>query len=213
MITPQKSYLPLGSLKGALLYPNPTLRSDDPVEAALDKVDLGALSRVLTRWRAGTRCFPTASASAWPWPACSSISPRVVILDDALSALDEGTQVSLLARLRASCPTPPSSASVSGRRRPACTIASSSWSASADSTMLCDPPARDHGCGPSNRFLQRTARGEWTMTKLNYWNATWSLDEAQCPCDLHFLDYLAEKRRQQCRRSSISAPAITTSSG
>jgi hypothetical protein len=32
------------------------------------------------------------------------------------------------------------------------------------------------------------------MNKLNYWDATWSLDEAQCPCDLHFLDYL-EKRK------------------
>jgi hypothetical protein len=32
------------------------------------------------------------------------------------------------------------------------------------------------------------------MSTLNYWNGTWSLDEAQCPCDLHFLQYLAEKR-------------------
>lgn len=31
------------------------------------------------------------------------------------------------------------------------------------------------------------------MTKLNYWNSTWSLDEKQCPCDIHFLDYLEEK--------------------
>jgi hypothetical protein len=31
------------------------------------------------------------------------------------------------------------------------------------------------------------------MNKLNYWNQTWSLDEAQCPCDLHFVQYLAEK--------------------
>lgn len=29
-----------------------------------------------------------------------------------------------------------------------------------------------------------------TEPKLNYWNATWSLDERQCPCDIHFLDYL-----------------------
>ena len=28
------------------------------------------------------------------------------------------------------------------------------------------------------------------MTKLNYWNQTWSLDEKQCPCDLHFVQYL-----------------------
>ena len=31
------------------------------------------------------------------------------------------------------------------------------------------------------------------MNKLNYWNQTWSLDEVQCPCDLHFVQYLAEK--------------------
>ena len=30
------------------------------------------------------------------------------------------------------------------------------------------------------------------MTQLNYWNQTWSLDEAQCPCDLHFVEYLEE---------------------
>jgi hypothetical protein len=30
--------------------------------------------------------------------------------------------------------------------------------------------------------------------RLNFWNATWSLDEKQCPCDIHFLDYLKEKR-------------------
>jgi hypothetical protein len=32
------------------------------------------------------------------------------------------------------------------------------------------------------------------MNKLNYWNETWSLDEAQCPCDLHFVEYLEEKK-------------------
>ncbi|HEY7549732.1 MAG TPA: hypothetical protein VH913_09470, partial [Hyphomicrobiaceae bacterium] len=32
------------------------------------------------------------------------------------------------------------------------------------------------------------------MGKLNYFNGTWSLDEAQCPCDVHFLEYLNEKR-------------------
>ena len=32
------------------------------------------------------------------------------------------------------------------------------------------------------------------MSKLNYWNATWSLDEATCPCDVHFLEYLREKQ-------------------
>ena len=30
-------------------------------------------------------------------------------------------------------------------------------------------------------------------TTLNFWDATWSLDEKQCPCDIHFLDYLDER--------------------
>ena len=32
------------------------------------------------------------------------------------------------------------------------------------------------------------------MNKLAYWNSTWSLDEAQCPCDVHFVQYLEEKK-------------------
>ncbi|MBO0765680.1 MAG: hypothetical protein J2P50_13980, partial [Hyphomicrobiaceae bacterium] len=36
--------------------------------------------------------------------------------------------------------------------------------------------------------------GTAAMGKLNYYNATWSLDEAQCPCDVHFLEYLKERR-------------------
>ena len=32
------------------------------------------------------------------------------------------------------------------------------------------------------------------MSKLNYWNATWSLDEATCPCDVHFLQYLKDRQ-------------------
>lgn len=31
------------------------------------------------------------------------------------------------------------------------------------------------------------------MTTLNLWKSTWSLDEAQCPCDIHFLEYLEKK--------------------
>jgi hypothetical protein len=31
------------------------------------------------------------------------------------------------------------------------------------------------------------------MTKLNFWNSSWPLDEAQCPCDIHFLEYLESR--------------------
>ena len=28
------------------------------------------------------------------------------------------------------------------------------------------------------------------MLKMNFWDAKWDLDEAQCPCDIHFNQWL-----------------------
>src|SRR4029078_13304372 len=41
----------------------------------------------------------------------------------------------------------------------------------------------------------RDAGGHSTaMLKMNFWDAKWDLDEAQCPCDIHFNQWLqAEK--------------------
>ena len=102
MITPQKSYLPLDSLKGALLYPNPSLQVSDADLAggARQGRPRGARAPRSTSARAGTRCCPTASASGWPSPACSFTGRRSSILDDALSALEEIAQAAVLARLR-----------------------------------------------------------------------------------------------------------------
>ena len=77
MITPQKSYLPLGSLKGALLYPNPDAADvrRPPAGRARQGRTSARSAAGSTRWRAGTRCSPTASASASPSPGCSSTGP------------------------------------------------------------------------------------------------------------------------------------------
>ena len=32
------------------------------------------------------------------------------------------------------------------------------------------------------------------MSKLNYWNQAWCLDAAQCPCDLHLVEYLEARQ-------------------
>jgi hypothetical protein len=32
------------------------------------------------------------------------------------------------------------------------------------------------------------------MMKLNFWDAAWSLDEAQCPCDVHLVEYLEGRK-------------------
>jgi vitamin B12/bleomycin/antimicrobial peptide transport system ATP-binding/permease protein len=105
MITPQKTYLPLGSLKGALLYPNPALEvSDDRLASALEKVGLGALASRLTEVARWDQVLSNGERQRLGVARLAIHRPRALILDDALSALDEGTQASLLAHLRAELP-------------------------------------------------------------------------------------------------------------
>jgi vitamin B12/bleomycin/antimicrobial peptide transport system ATP-binding/permease protein len=105
MIAPQKTYLPLGSLRGVLLYPDPTLEvSDDRLAAALEKVGLGALVARLaevTRW---DQVLSNGERQRLGIARLTIHRPKAAILDDALSALDEGTQATLFAHLRAELP-------------------------------------------------------------------------------------------------------------
>jgi putative ATP-binding cassette transporter len=102
MIAPQKSYLPLGSLKGALVYPDPALAM--PVErlrGVLDAVGLGALASRLDEIARWDQVLSNGERQRLAIGRLIVHRPRVVILDDALSALDEAAQAVLLGRLRA----------------------------------------------------------------------------------------------------------------
>jgi len=105
MIAPQKTYLPLGSLRGALLYPDPSLEvSDDRLAAALQRVGLDALVPRLaevTRW---DQVLSNGERQRLGIARLAIHRPKAAILDDALSALDEGTQATLFAHLRAELP-------------------------------------------------------------------------------------------------------------
>ncbi|RPI32577.1 MAG: ABC transporter ATP-binding protein/permease [Hyphomicrobiaceae bacterium] len=105
MIVPQKAYLPLGSLKGALLYPHPSLEiSDDRLAAALEKVGLGALAPRLAEVARWDQVLSNGERQRLAVARLAISRPGALILDDALSALDEGTQAMLLAHLRAELP-------------------------------------------------------------------------------------------------------------
>jgi putative ATP-binding cassette transporter len=105
MITPQKSYLPLGSLKGALLYPNPDLTvADDRLEAVLEKVGLGALAPRLGEVARWDQVLSNGERQRLAVARLLIHRPRVAILDEALSALDEATQQMLLSRLKSELP-------------------------------------------------------------------------------------------------------------
>jgi len=117
MIAPQKSYLPLGSLRGALLYPDPALKmSDERLRAALEKVDLGALCRRLDEVARWDQVLSNGERQRLAMARLIIHRPRLIILDDALSALEEGAQSVLIARLRSELPD---AAIVSLAQRPA----------------------------------------------------------------------------------------------
>ena len=102
MIAPQKGYLPLGSLKGTLLYPDPRLDvSDADLRIALDKVGLAALGPRLGEVARWDQVLSNGERQRLTIARLLIHRPQVVILDDALSALEEPAQAALLARLHA----------------------------------------------------------------------------------------------------------------
>ena len=105
MITPQKSYLPLGSLKGALFYPTPDLAvPDEQLCAALDRVGLANLCPRLEEVARWDQVLSNGERQRLAIARLMVHKPQIVILDDALSALEESVQQTLLSRLRADLP-------------------------------------------------------------------------------------------------------------
>ena len=105
MIAPQKSYLPLGSLKGSLLYPEPDMEvSDTELIAALERVGLGQLKGRLSEVARWDQVLSNGERQRLAVARLLVHKPDIVVLDDALSALDEAAQATLLGRIEADLP-------------------------------------------------------------------------------------------------------------
>jgi len=99
---PQRPYLPIGTLREALLYPDADATLPEAqIAAAMSRCGLGYLVRRLDE--AGVRWDETLSGGERQRVAFCRLllqKPQIIIMDEATSALDEDSQVSLLALLQ-----------------------------------------------------------------------------------------------------------------
>jgi putative ATP-binding cassette transporter len=90
MFMPQRPYLPLGSLRGAVSYPAAPGRFDDAaVRAALMRVGLGHLVPALEHEQRWDKELPVEEQQRLAFARLLLHRPRWVLIDDAMGALDE----------------------------------------------------------------------------------------------------------------------------
>jgi putative ATP-binding cassette transporter len=105
MVVPQRSYLPLGSLKGALLYPEPDLPvSDATLAEVLERAGLAAFAPRLGEVARWDQVLAAGERQRLAIARVLLHKPQLVILDDALAGLDAPAQEALLAHLKSDLP-------------------------------------------------------------------------------------------------------------
>jgi SAM-dependent methyltransferase len=60
--------------------------------------------------------------------------------------------------------------------------------------LLASAAACRHACICASLRAKINRRKRERRVKLNYWQATWPLDISECPCDLHFIHYMKDKK-------------------
>jgi vitamin B12/bleomycin/antimicrobial peptide transport system ATP-binding/permease protein len=104
-ILPQKSYLPLGSLRTVLTYPG--TRAAQPTTAllaALTRVGLGHLGARLDETVRWDQSLSNGERQRLGVARLLVLKPDLAIIDDALSALDDTSRDGVLRALRQDCP-------------------------------------------------------------------------------------------------------------
>jgi len=97
---PQKPYLPMGTLRDVLLYPEAQSRvSDEVVVAALKRCGLSYLARRLGEEERWDQTLSGGERQRVAFARLLIQKPDIIIMDEATSALDEDSQNSLLTLL------------------------------------------------------------------------------------------------------------------
>lgn len=105
MIAPQKSYIPLGTLAEALAYPDAVSRfSTDRMIAALEGAGLGELHNRLNDAPRWDQVFASGERQRLAIARVLLHRSEVIVLDEAMSALEASTQQTLLAAIARELP-------------------------------------------------------------------------------------------------------------
>ncbi len=103
LFIPQRPYIPLGTLAGAVLYPrsDKTGISTARLAAVLEEVGLGALAGELDTVENWPQRLSLGEQQRLAFARILLLEPALLFMDEPTSALDEGTEAQLYRRLRA----------------------------------------------------------------------------------------------------------------
>jgi len=150
MFLPQRPYLPLGTLRGALAYPVPAKGfSDADMAAALERCGLDKLPARLDEEERWDRTLSLGEQQRLAFARVLLHRPRWIFLDEATAALDEENQDAMMELLRAELPE---SAVVSIGHRPGLELHHDRvlvLEPSPDGAVLDDPEAPPSGDRPA----------------------------------------------------------------